>query len=82
MTIKQFTFSLVLTMLLSVSSVSVTVIDFEDQGVAPGSENDLAVGVGFVSGGFRIEPGPNNYSRLNDLHIHNQDGFGDNGGHT
>ena len=56
------------------------VIDFEDLGVPIGTQLSPPSGVGVETSGFAVEPGPNNSGGFNDLHLHNQDGFGDNGG--
>lgn len=53
-------------------------VDFEDLGVAPGTQLNVTGGASQDSGGFTFTPGPLN--SFNDLHFHNQDGFGDNGG--
>lgn len=54
-------------------------VDFEDLGVAPGTQLNPASGVSQDSRGYTFTPGPNDTSGLNDLHFHNQDGIGDNG---
>ena len=54
-------------------------IDFEDLGVAAGTQLNPASGVSQNTGGFTVAPGPNNASGLNDLHFHNQNGVGNNG---
>lgn len=77
MKISRTLFTIILA-LTSQSSFAL-LIDFEDQGVAVGTQNNLASGVGFVSSGFNFDPGPINTSGLNDLHIHNENGIGDNG---
>jgi len=61
------------------ASAALITIDFEDLGVASGTQIDLGEGVSQSSGGFTFSNGPNNDSGLNDLHFHNQDGIGDNG---
>jgi len=51
-------------------------INFEDLGVAVGSQLNTPPGVGVTTGGFDYTPGPNDASGLNDLHISNQEVFG------
>lgn len=58
---------------------SAGVIDFEDLGVASGTQLTTAAGVSQNSGGFVVSPGPINTSGLNDLHFHNQNSIGNNG---
>lgn len=54
-------------------------IDFEDLVIPPNDQVALPPGVSQDSGGFTFTPGPNDDSLLNDLHFHNEDGFGLNG---
>lgn len=49
------------------------IIDFEDLGVAPGTQFNPAGGVSVLTGGFEYAPGPNDPSGLNDLHIINEE---------
>lgn len=66
-------------LLLSASAaVNAALIDFEDQGVSVGTQINPSAGVGITSGGFSFDPGPINTS-LNDLHVHNENGIGNNG---
>ena len=60
---------------LSAGLSSAAIIDFEDLGVAVGTQLNPASGVGVITGGFNYTPGPNNDSGLNDLHISNQETF-------
>ncbi|MHC5023552.1 MAG: S8 family serine peptidase, partial [Planctomycetota bacterium] len=53
----------------------IVTVNFEDLGVAPGTQLNPAAGVGVVSNGFNYDPGPNNDSGLNDLHISNKEAF-------
>jgi MYXO-CTERM domain-containing protein len=57
----------------------VVTIDFEDVPAPPGGQLNLPEGVSGTSRGFLFTPGPDNDSGLNDLHFHNEDGFGLNG---
>jgi MYXO-CTERM domain-containing protein len=57
----------------------VITIDFEDVPAPPGGQLNLPDGVSGSSRGFLFTPGSNNDSGLNDLHFHNEDGFGLNG---
>lgn len=50
-------------------------INFEDLGVASGSQLNPLSGVGVSTGGFNYTPGPSNPSGLNDLHISNAESF-------
>src|SRR5438094_604102 len=54
-------------------------IDFEDLGVALGTQLNPAAGVGVTSRGFPYTPGPNNASGFNDLHIGSESFFPSNG---
>ncbi len=56
-----------------VANANALVIDFEDQGVAVGTQNNPPSGVGIATNGFNYTPGPNNLSGANDLHITNGD---------
>jgi hypothetical protein len=49
-------------------------IDFEDLGVAPGAQLNPLPGVNAVSMDFSFNPGPDNDSGFNDLHISNGQG--------
>lgn len=64
---------------LAATSASAGIIDFEDLGVAVGTQLNPAAGVSQATGGFIVSPGPINTSGLNDLHFHNMDGLGNNG---
>ena len=46
-------------------------ITFDDLGVAVGTQLNPPAGVGVVSNGFTYDPGPDNSSGFNDLHITN-----------
>lgn len=62
------------------TTANAAIVDFEDLGVAPGTQLNTGNGVPQNSGGFTFTPGPNDTSGINDMHFHNMDGFGDNGG--
>ncbi len=64
--------AIALSIALSAGLSSAAMIDFEDLGVAAGTQINPSDGVGVVTGGFNYTPGPNNASGLNDLHIGNQ----------
>lgn len=49
------------------------IVDFEDLGVAPGTQLNPPGGVSVLTGGFEFAPGPNNPSGINDLHIINEE---------
>jgi hypothetical protein len=60
---------------LTGGAAALAVIDFEDLGVAPGTQLNPAAGVCVNTAGYDYCPGPNNDSGLNDLHISNQQSF-------
>ena len=51
-----------------------TVVDFEDLGIAVGTQISPPSGVGVTSQGFDYTPGPSNPG-INDLHVTNQESF-------
>lgn len=53
------------------SSAQAAIITFDDLGVAVGTQLSPAPGVGVVSNGFTYDPGPDNSSGFDDLHIDN-----------
>jgi hypothetical protein len=53
----------------------ITVVDFEDLGVAFGTQDTYEPGVGVVSRGFYYTPDPLNGDSFNDLHISNEGGI-------
>lgn len=59
---------------LAVAPAFGVIVDFEDLGVAPGTQLNPPAGVGITSQGFDYTPGPNNASGLNDLHM-SSEGF-------
>jgi hypothetical protein len=75
----SFALALCAALLLNCLPASASPIDFEDLGVAVGTQLNPPSGVGQVSNGFLIAPGPIN-TGLDDLHFHNMDSYGDNGG--
>jgi hypothetical protein len=66
--------SLAIMMAVCATSAHAVIIDFEDLGVAPGTQLNPASGVSVTSRGFSYTPGPNNASGFNDLHI-SSEGF-------
>jgi len=57
----------------AVNSAQAAVVDFEDLGVAIGTQVQTGNGVTTTTGGFDVDTGNTH------IHLHNQDGFGDNG---
>jgi hypothetical protein len=70
---KRIIGSLAVMMAVCAPSARALVIDFEDLGVALGTQLNPANGVPVTSRGFTYTPGPNNASGLNDLHIGKDD---------
>src|SRR4051794_1522933 len=61
--------SLAIMMAVCATSAHALIIDFEDLGVAPGTQLNPSTGLSVTSRGFTYTPGPNNASGFNDLHI-------------